>query len=455
MKHKVVGVSKFHWKTLQRAGGIALFARTLTMLVGLILTSMLSRALDPTELGRYWIALSALSFVALIAQNGVGQITMSRVSQSIALGKVADAKRAAQNSVLLVMIFGICASLLVGLGTVAMYQALGRNLDLGMVGFISVGGVLCSLSMQFVDLLRAQQRLTSASLLAAQPASGGLVPTCILIMLLWLINAAEPATHMQTADVYKFFLVGWGATVAISLCLLWSGGVVQLWPFESSFGAMSELAVASLPILFSAVTMFVITQADIWTVDRVLGSVDTAAYGIASSFVKYVSAINVLMAALMPGIVGELFARQDKVALHGVLVRAARVSALASLGIFAILALGGERLLGLIVGDRYSNAFTPLLVLSIGHLVNALLGYSNIALVTAHRNASIVAASLLASLVTIVLLFTLTPRFGMVGAATASALGVVTYNVTTWLQCGRQLGLWCHAFAPLSKNSVH
>ena len=161
-----------------------------------------------------------------------------------------------------------------------------------------------------------------------------------------------------------------------------------------------------------------------------------------------------MLAALLPGIVGELFARQDLASLHSILVRAARLSLAAGIAIFAALLFAGEPLLTLLVGAQYDSALVPLLILAVGHLANAILGYSNILLVTAGRGRATVAASLSASLVTLALLSLLTPPYGMVGAAVASSIGVLTYNFMIWYRCGRLLGLWCHAFAPMVKSPI-
>ena len=425
------------------------------MVLGLLLTATLSRMLESDALGRYWIALSALSLVVLLSQSGVGQVTMSRVSQALALGHTVDAGRIAHLSLVLVTGVAASASFAIGFAALAMYEAQGRSFDLGIVVFIGLGGVLCSLCMQCVDLLRAQQRLTRATLLAGQPASGGLVQTSFLVAAMWLAGTALSPLGSREVAVYASFLIGWGLVLGIAAWSLFASRVSGAADGWGRWATLRELGAASVPVVFSAVTMFVITQADLWTVDRVLGGTDTATYGIASSLVKYVSAINVLLAALLPGMVGDLYARQELALLRNVLVRAARVSSVAGVAIFAALAFGGERLLALVVGDQYESALVPLLVLSVGHLANAVLGYSNIVLVTAGRGTAIVAASVTASLVTVALLAVLTPRYAMVGAAAASAIGVVTYNVMTWLQCGRHLGLWCHAFAPLNKPSAN
>lgn len=425
------------------------------MVLGLVLTATLSRTLESDALGRYWIAISALSLVVLLSQSGVGQVSMSRVSQALALGRRDDATHVAWLSLVLVFGAALAAALAVGIGAFAMYEAQGRRLGLGVILFIFLGGVLCSLCMQCVDLLRAQQRLTDAVLLAGQPASGGLVQTAVLVAVLWLATAAMHPHGIGEALVYAGFLAGWCVVLGIAACSLIPGRTFVPAAARGRSSSLLELGVASMPMVFSAITMFVITQADLWAVDRVLGGTSTAAYGIASSLVKYVSAINVMLAALLPGIVGELFARQDLASLHGMLVRAARLSFAAGIAIFAALLFAGEPLLALVVGAQYDSALVPLLILAVGHLANAILGYSNILLVTAGRGRAIVAASLSASLVTLALLALLTPAYGMVGAAVASSIGVLTYNFMIWYQCGRLLGLWCHAFAPMVKSPVH
>ena len=417
------------------------------MLLGLIGTSLLSRALGANELAAYWTGISALSLVVLLAQNGIGQVSMSRISIALAQGRLVDANSVALLSLALTILHTIAACAIV----LPLMQWLDRNAS-GLASarwwFVPAGALLCGLALQCVDILRACQRLNTASLLAAQPGSGGLVPSFVLVLALGFFIAGS--TPLGLPEALFLFIAGWVTLLLLAIGMLNRRAPLVLVWRAISVDQLRMLSMAAAPVAASAAAMFVVTQADLWAVNFFLTASDTAAYGIASAFVKYVSAGNLLLGSLLPGLIGSMFARRDLAAMAALVVRLARIGAAIALMIFAIVLLQGGPLLDLTVGERYRAALDPLLILAVAHVINAILGYSSVVLVTAGRASVLAKAALPAIAVTLTLLPLLTPGWGLVGAALASCIGMTTYNAITWYRCGAELGIWCHAFASTS-----
>jgi O-antigen/teichoic acid export membrane protein len=192
----------------------------------------------------------------------------------------------------------------------------------------------------------------------------------------------------------------------------------------------------------------VITQADLWFVYRNETPAETAAYGIAASFVKYVSAVNVMLGALLPGLVGHLWAKGHQAQLARLLFKIALIGAVAAAAIVGFIGAFGRDALDVLVGPNYGSAWLPLMILSMGHLANSLLGYSQVLLVTAGHTRPIMLASISASSLTLLGLAVATPRWGLTGAACVSAAGVVVYNIIICWSCVRATGIHCHVLAP-------
>jgi O-antigen/teichoic acid export membrane protein len=415
--------------------------------MGLVLTAALPRLLRAEDLATYWLAVSALSLVVLLAQSGVGQVAISRISQALATDRKEAAQDYGLNSLAVVAVFALGVSLAVAVAIRQLWVDPARDIGDGALLFVVAGGVLCALYVQAVDLLRAQQGLLSAVWLASQPASGGVLTTAIFVAGLWVASPADGLELLDVATVFVLFLVSWGLPMVAAIWLLSRGQRLRIFSARLNSDTVVSMGASAAPVVASAVTMFVITQADLWAIAHYRGPGDTAIYGTAGAIVKYVSAINLLFAALLPGFIGELYARSDIVTLQNVLRRTARLGIVAGLIVFTAFACFGGVLIEYGIGVAYREALKPLLVLSIGHLVNAFLGYSSAVLVTADRTRALVFASFLASVVTLVLLASLTPSFGMTGAAIAATVGMGTYNIATWMYCGTRLGVWCHATA--------
>jgi len=434
-------------RSIGRASAVAIVARGLTLVLGLSCTALLSRTLSADALAAYWIAVSALALVVLIAQTGVGQVAMSLASQAIARQDELQARRVSSNALAVVLLTGLVTAS-AGTATLASGIVLGgREVSSATLLFILVGGALCSVAMQLVDNLRAQQRLTTSAWLAAQPASGGVVPGIVLLAGLALLSRVSDVSEQAYALVYASFLGGWLLMLLLAAAVL--SRPAPLAPSASllSIAAVKSLLLASGPILSGALAMFIITQADLWFVNFHLGTDETAAYGLAATFVKYVSAANVMLGALLPGLVGQLWAQGEHARLAAVLVKVARLGAAAAALVVLAILFFGKQLLVAVAGPAYASAWLPLTYLAIGHLANSLLGYSQVLLVTAGVLRPIALASVAACLTTLAALALATPLWGMSGAAVASAAGVIVYNTITCLGCIRATGVACHVFA--------
>lgn len=435
--------------SIQRALWPVVGARVLTVLLGLASTALLARVLSAQALATYWLSISALGLVVVLAQTGVGQVCMSQASQAIARAEPLRARAVFGNSLALVSLLSLAVSCLGALAwAVGPIQGPDSLPGVSLV-FVGLAGFLCSITIQLIDSLRAQQRLKTASWLAAQPGSGGVVPGLVLTAGLLAIAVVFPAGPGALKATYIYFLGGWFLVLLIAIFAIRrpKGKDLAARIGDVSAAGMTSIFLDSLPLLFGALAMFAITQADLWFVSFFLSTHETAAYGLASGLVKYVSAINLLLGALLPGLVGQLWAKGDRARLALTLVKVGRIGSAAAAAVMLIILIFGQTLITGLAGPIYASAWLPLLCLAIGHMVNAMLGYSHVVLVTAGVSRPIVWASAVSCIATLVSLAVLTPLGGMAGAALASGLGIIVYNVIICTGCIRATGISCHIWA--------
>jgi len=111
-----------------------------------------------------------------------------------------------------------------------------------------------------------------------------------------------------------------------------------------------------------------------------------------------------------------------------------------SIPVFAGIVLGGEYLLA-IFGEAYIEGYEVLVVLSVGQLFNALAGPVGLVMtMTGHQLKSTYILSL-AAVINIVLNVLLIPILGLVGAAYATAIVTVAWNLAMLMYVSSQLNL--------------
>ena len=144
-------------------------------------------------------------------------------------------------------------------------------------------------------------------------------------------------------------------------------------------------------------------------------------------------------AAIAPR-VSELWARKDHAGLQRTLTHSIRTVALLSVLPVTVLLLLREPLLGF-VGSEYLAAGHPLTILVVGQLVNVLMGSVGVLLImTGHERDAAIGFGL-GALLNILLNATLIPRYGMQGAAIATASSTVLWNVALVIRARRVLGV--------------
>jgi O-antigen/teichoic acid export membrane protein len=139
-------------------------------------------------------------------------------------------------------------------------------------------------------------------------------------------------------------------------------------------------------------------------------------------------------------IVAELYAKDDRRALQEVVNRTMRLVFVASLPLAAVLILAGGSYLALF-GSEFIQASTALAILAIAQLVNVGAGPVQMLLVMTgqpRQAAKWLAAS---AVVNVGLNLALIPSFGVEGAAFATAISIVFWNVALVHEIRKRLGI--------------
>lgn len=433
------------WKNKSLQGLLlsAIAGRAGTILSGLLISAAIARLLSPVDVAAYWMVISALSVVTLVAQSAVGQVTSALLAKLVEEGearKVIDATRA---SIKFAGSMGVSFSFLAALLVFFATPQLPWSIRTAIVGVVIVCGPVTVLALQLIDVLRGSQRFVLSNLLASQPGTGGILPNAFLAGVLvvgfvsnWRGGALDWALGGLT--------IGWASLLLlVGSCVTIKSTDPTVTPPLSlkSDNFLDDIKAASARVMIGAVAMVLLTQVDLWAVSRWQSPYETALYGVASSMSRYVSAGNLLLAPFLPAIFGRLWASGRRDQLQSLVRRAAQFATAIAIVAVTVIAFWGGHILSLAFGRTYAPAHAAMLILAIGHLCNAALGYSQVLLIVAGRTDGIVAASMGSALVMIGALAVMVPALGAVGAAVASSLGLTTYSFITFVFAVRRTGI--------------
>ncbi len=217
-------------------------------------------------------------------------------------------------------------------------------------------------------------------------------------------------------------------------------GLATAWAFngiglpKSTYPAR-ELIVFGLPLLGLAVIDQLMLGMDLWCVKAIMPSVEAAGhYGVARYGCQAAMMVPfAVVGAMFPTLTGAI-KRNNRQSIEELIRESARFVVIVIAPMIAIIACSGKEVISLVFGHAYAPAAAPLLILLAGALALGMRYVGNTVLVAAGRPGTVLAALAPMLPINIALNLTLVPRYGLVGAATATAItGGLAAAVMLWL----------------------
>lgn len=353
------------------SGGIwAIGGRGVNSLAMLAVYALLARLLSPTELGAYFLALSMVTLGAMVGTLGLHQAVVRFVAESVGLNQLGRTRR------VVVMVFGIGGSgaLSVGLVYVLFGDFLGANLFhapalVAVTGLVAGWMVVLTLQSLLAETFRGFYDIREASIF------GGLVTSVLLacwLALVWLVWGQTSLT------IVLFFVVGSGlASILLGGWALYRK-VLSL-PSQEVESAQTQLSIreilrVSWPLLGGSMTIFLLTQADVWILGIFRPEEEVAIYATGSRLAMAALILTWVVYAVLPPLIAEKYAAGEMAILERLLRTSATVSAIMALPLFGVFILLPDQVLGWVYGSFYEGGGWVLGLLSLGLLVNAVTG---------------------------------------------------------------------------------
>jgi len=150
-----------------------------------------------------------------------------------------------------------------------------------------------------------------------------------------------------------------------------------------------------------------------------------------------VSVIHIVVAPF----ISRLHAEEDHFRLKKIVSYASTGMFLGALCIFIVFALFGQSFLGLFFGSEFKPAYNALLILCSGQLVSSFFGPNATLLNMTHHERLVTRAFLVSLILSASLGIGLVPGYGIIGAAIASTVGLLTWSILMWNYARRVLNI--------------
>ena len=416
--------------------------RILGMGFGFLVGVQLARALGAEGYGIYGLALSIIMLIGVLPEFGISALVTREVASSQVRADWSQMRGILHWSGRTVALMSVSAALLLAAWLIWIRPEK-TELHAPLLAGLALLPLL-SLGRQQSAALRGLQHIVAGQLPQElfRPA---------LFSLLLLLYSIFSVVGLSTTWAIGLHAIAAAASLLLAMLLLqrklppevrqvqpmvatssyWSSA----WPMALTEGA--RLLQAHLVILVLA--LFV-----------TFGSVGI--YRVAASiYVMTMMPVSLLNVVSMP-VISRLYAENDRIRLQRMLSWLAVLMMLGVLALSLPFILFGESLLSVIFGAEFAESNKPLMVLCAGAIFSASFG-ANAALLNMTGHEKRVTRGFLLSLVVLCIAsLVLIPRMGVLGAALATAMSLIAWNLLIWHDARQRLGLDTSIFWALWKR---
>lgn len=190
-----------------------------------------------------------------------------------------------------------------------------------------------------------------------------------------------------------------------------------------------EIFDVGLITVFNIFSSFLYTQADLWIIGMFTSTETVGVYGVVTRLVTLIAFSLGAFSTIIPPIISAIYTSGDRDEMQKIVSESTRWSLSVSIPIILLLVLEGKFILRYAYGEKFIDGYIPLVILSIGQLINVGAGLVGWLLQITGGHRVYLGINIFCGLFSIVLNIILVPRFGITGAAISAAFSLAMVNI--------------------------
>jgi O-antigen/teichoic acid export membrane protein len=414
-------------------GGIRLAHAAIGFATGILL----ARFLGPSDYGTYTFVMAMVGFLTIPSELGIPGLAVREIAVANKRKDWGTMRgfivRAHQGiAALSVILIALAALGLVLFGDrIAPVKRECMWLALALVPLISLGALRGA-------MLRGLRKV-----LLGQMPEQVIRPAALLIGVLAVLAFAQDRLTPQTMILVQIAATSvafaWGLVVFIRT------RPAQLAAAQPKYSTSAWIR-STIPFGLSAALLLMNGRTDILALGLFHPDSEVGVYRVAVQMVLPVMFAQQAVNAIQAPHIAHLYAAGNMKRLQTMVTQSSRaVLAIAASAAFVVIVFG-EPLIRVLFGPEFLGAYKPLVILTIGKTINSAMGsVASLLNMTGHERDT-TRIILVAAILNVTLNVLLTPKWGMTGAAIATAVTLVVWNVLMWYVVRRRIGIHASPF---------
>jgi O-antigen/teichoic acid export membrane protein len=400
--------------------------------LGFATAIVLAKILGPSGYGTYAFVMALVGFLAIPSELGVPGLAVREIATTNARKDWAHMRGFIIRSHQMIGAMSLALALLGAAALTIWGDRMDRvRLDCMWLGILLVP--LVSLGALRGAMLRGLRKVVLGQIpeQVIRPAT-----LLVLILAFWLAERGlESPLGVMTAQIASV-----ATAFGCGLVFFLKNRPAELKSAEPQFKTALWLQ-SSIPFGLSAAMQLINGRTDVIVLGMFREDADVGVYRVAVQLASVIIFGQQAVNAIQGPHVAHLYASGDMTKLQKMITSSSRATLMFSAPIVLVLIAFGIPIIRIAFGERFEAAYVPLVILSIGQLVNSSMGaVANVLNMTGHERDT-TRIILIGAALNVTLNLTLTPLLGMTGAATATAGGLIVWNLLMWRQAWRRTGI--------------
>jgi O-antigen/teichoic acid export membrane protein len=414
----------------------AMYLRLLGALFIFLLNILLARLLGADGIGIYFLALSVVMLAHTIGCLGIGLAVVRFIAEAVSNRDTARVRIIAGISIKTVALSsGLISVVVFILAHWIAVDVLGRVELVWPLRAMSLVITPISLSIIYSELLRGLKRISYSHFLRMLALPMFALPLCYFLAQSFGLKGAVIAYLIAALLTFLASFVLWRVSIRKSIAK-----VSDSMKAESSSFTLNRLLTTSTPLLWVTTLSLFMGWGSTFFIALWNSNLEVGTYTMAARMAMPIGMILTSIASISMPKFAEIHSTSDIKTLARTGRRASKLAVILSLPLLFILIIFSTELMS-IFGSEFKVAGGVLIVLTIGQFVAVVTAATGQALMVTGHECLARNSSLISALLFLILNLVLIPKYGIMGAAIATTLGLIARSILTWIFLYRAMGI--------------
>jgi O-antigen/teichoic acid export membrane protein len=417
------------------SGGLwVVIGKIIALPSSLAVIALLSRLLNPEQMGVYFLIFSVVNFSVMFSLLGMELSIVRILSESLTLNQSGRVRNAIKYMLQLGLLSSITVAVLLvsGIGQLLSKQIFNSILMSEIIYYPAIWLILFTIQRLIAEAFRGLHDIQFATIFNGLISN--IISAIVLGFIFWKYGKADITLTLSVII----------SAYALNLIFAYAFLVKRTDKLSSrNTGTISrtDIMKTSWPLYFSFIALSGLQQSHLWLLGYYSTKESVAIFGAVFRIMIIITASLEIVRLIIPPMISQLYTQKRYSEVAKVLCSTATIAGVPSIiGLFLIIFFG-KSLLYYLYGNHYTMGYTALIVMSVAYLVDVLTGTPGILLIMASKEKILLLFSIISGSIGISLSILLVNSMDFVGVAIGAGIGIIVQNLLMAFYCFKKMSI--------------